>query len=81
MQTYYMEQLNALVEGNGIRLQIHIGVTQKRFKFRCYIDSFQTEAQLTDGQERLVRGSFNIRLKGQLIPEVLQKDVSALKDI
>ena len=78
MQTYYMEQLNALVEAMEYASDSYWG-DPERFKFRCYIDSFQTEAQLTDGQERLVRGTFNIRLKGQLIPEVLQKDVSALK--
>ena len=78
MQTYYMEQLNALVEAMEYASDSYWG-DPERFKFRCYIDSFQTEAQITEGQERLVRGSFNIRLRGQLIPEVLQKDVAALK--
>jgi len=78
MQTYYMEQLNALVEAMEYASDSYWG-DPERYKFRCSIDSFQTEAQLTDGQERLVKGTFNIKLKGQLIPEVLQKDITALK--
>ena len=76
--TDYIAQMNKLIEMINYSSESYWG-DPERFKFRCYIDSFQTEAQLTDGQERLVRGSFNIRLKGQLIPEVLQKDVTALK--
>ena len=78
MQTYYMEQLNALVEAMEYASDSYWG-DPERFKFRCFIDSFTTSAELADGQERLVRGTFDIRLRGQLIPEVLQKDVTALK--
>ena len=80
MQTYYMEQLNALVEAMEYASDSYWGDPQ-RFKFRAFIDSFNTTTELADGQERLVRSDFNIRLRGQLIPETLQKDVTAMKRV
>lgn len=80
MQTYYMEQLNALVEAMEYASDSYWG-DPERFKFRCFIDNFDTTTELADGQERLVRSNFNIRLRGQLIPEVLQKDVTSMKRV
>ena len=31
------------------------------------------------GQDRLVKGTFNIRLRGYIIPDVIQKDLNAMK--
>jgi len=78
MQTYYMEQLNALVEAMEYASDSYWG-DPERFKFRCFIDNFETATELADGQERLVRSTFNIRLRGQLIPETFQKDVNSIK--
>ena len=78
MQTYYMEQLNGLIEAIEYASDSYWG-DPERYKFRCMIDSFGSLAELSDGQERLVRGNFNIRLRGQIIPEVKQKDLNSIK--
>ena len=80
IQTYYMEQLNKIIESVEYASDSYWG-DPERFKFRSFIDSFQTNTELTAGQDRLVRGTFDIRLRGYIIPEVMQKDVTALKKV
>ena len=80
IQTYYMEQLNKIIESVEYASDSYWG-DPERFKFRSFIDSFQTATELTAGRDRLVRGTFNIRLRGYIIPEVMQKDVTALKKV
>ena len=80
IQTYYMEQLNKIIESVEYASDSYWG-DPERFKFRSFIDSFQTTTELTAGKDRLVRGTFDIRLRGYIIPEVMQKDVTALKKI
>ena len=78
IQTYYMEQLNKIIESVEYASDAYWG-DPERFKFRAFIDSFQTATELTAGRDRLVRGNFNIRLRGYIIPGVIQKDVTELK--
>ena len=80
IQTYYMEQLNKIIESVEYASDSYWG-DPERFKFRSFIDSFQTTTELTAGRDRLVRGTFDIRLRGYIIPEVMQKDVTALKKV
>jgi len=80
IQTYYMEQLNKIIESVEYASDSYWG-DPERFKFRSFIDSFQTTTELTAGKDRLVRGTFDIRLRGYIIPEVMQKDVTALKKV
>jgi len=78
IQTYYMEQLNKIIESIEYASDSYWG-NPERFKFRAFIDNFTTATELTQGQERLVKGSFNIRLRGYIIPEVIQKDLNSIK--
>ena len=80
MQTYYMEQLNNLIESIEYASDSYWG-DPERYKFRCFIDSFGSTTELTQSTERLVRGNFTIRLRGQIIPEVKQKDLKSLKTV
>ena len=80
VQTYYMEQLNKIIESIECASDSYWG-DPERFKFRSFIDSFQTTTELTTGKDRLVKGNFNIRLRGYIIPEVMQKDITALKKV
>jgi hypothetical protein len=73
-----MEQLNKLIESIEYASDSYWGDPQ-RYKFRCFIDGFGSTTELSQGQERLVRGNFTIRLRGQIIPEVKQKDLNSLK--
>ena len=56
-----------------------IGGNPERFKFRAFIDNFTTATELTKGQDRLVKGTFNIRLRGYIIPDTIQKDLNSIK--
>tara|TARA_R100001509_G_C4874777_1_gene218165 strand:+ start:997 stop:1983 length:987 start_codon:yes stop_codon:yes gene_type:complete len=78
IQTYYMEQLNKIIESCEYASDAYWG-DPERFKFRAFIDSFATATELTAGQDRLVKGTFNIRLRGYIIPDVIQKDLKSLK--
>jgi len=75
-----MEQLNKLIESVEYASDSYWG-DPERFKFRCFIDSFGSTTELVQSTERLVRGTFSIRLRGQIIPEVKQKSTTALKAV
>jgi hypothetical protein len=76
--TYYVEQLNKIVEAINYASDAYWG-DPERFKFQARIDSFNTVNELADTEERVVKSTFNIRLHGHIIPDVLQKDMNALK--
>jgi len=76
--TYYIEQLNKIVEAINYASDAYWGDPQ-RFKFQARIDSFNTISELSDNAERAVKSTFNIRLNGYLVPNVLQKDMNAIK--
>jgi hypothetical protein len=43
------------------------------------IDSFGFQTELVNNDERIVRSTFNIKLNGYIVPEILQKDITAIK--
>ena len=77
IQTYYMEQLNKIIESCEYASDAYWG-DPERFKFRAFIDSFSTATELTTGRDRLVKGTFNIRLRGYIIPDTVQKDMNSI---
>ena len=78
VQTYYMEQLNKIVESINYASDAYWG-NPERFKFRAAIDSFSTTTELTQGKDRLVRSAFTINLYGYIVPETIQKDLATIK--
>jgi hypothetical protein len=76
--TYYVEQLNKIVEAIGYASDAYWG-DPERFKFKALIDSFGFQTELTQDDERVVRSTFNIRLNGYIVPDILQKDINSLK--
>ena len=78
IQTYYMEQLNKIVEAFEYASDAYWG-NPERYMFRAFIDSFSTATELTANKDRLVTGTFNIRLRGYLIPDTIQKDLNSTK--
>jgi len=76
--TYYVEQLNKIVEAMEYASDSYWGNPQ-RYQFKSMIDSFGFQTELAQDDERIVRSTFNIRLNGYIIPEILQKDITALK--
>ena len=78
IQTYYMEQLNKIVVSCEYASDAYWG-NPERYMFRSFIDSFNTATELTVNKDRLVTGTFNIRLRGYLIPDTIQKDLNSTK--
>ena len=78
IQTYYMSQLNKIIEACEYASDAYWG-NPERFKFRAFIDSFTTATELVQNQDRLVKGTFGIRLRGYIIPDTIQKELKSMK--
>jgi hypothetical protein len=75
--TYYVEQLNKIVEAIQYASDSYWG-NPERFKFRAMIDSFGFQAELNENDERVVRSTFTVKLNGYLIPDTIQKGTTAI---
>jgi hypothetical protein len=78
ISTYYIEQLNKLIEAFNYASDSYWGDPEK-FKFRARIDSFATPVEIVQGGERTVKATFSLKLHGYIVPETTQKDLSVLK--
>jgi hypothetical protein len=76
--TYYVEQLNKIVEAMEYASDAYWGDPQ-RYQFKSMIDSFGFQTELADRDERIVRSTFDIKLNGYIIPDILQKDITSLQ--
>jgi len=76
--TYYVEQLNKIVEAMEYASDAYWGNPQ-RYQFKASIDSFGFQTELVNNDERIVRSTFDIKINGYIIPDILQKDITALK--
>jgi hypothetical protein len=77
IQTYYVEQLNKIIEAVNYASDSYWG-NPERFKFSARIDSFSTINELTEGQDRIVKATFDISLNGYMIPDTIQKNLTSL---
>lgn len=78
IQTYYVDQLNKLIEAINYATPSYWG-DPERFKFKASIDSFTTTNELNDGQDRIVKSTFTLKLSGYIIPDMLQRDIDSFK--
>ncbi len=76
--TYYREQMNPIIESINYASDSYWG-DPSRYKFRAKIESFTDNTTLSQGEERLVRTSFSIQLKGYIIPNIINKDLASIK--
>jgi len=76
--TYYVEQLNKIVEAMEYASDAYWGNPQ-RYQFKAAIDTFGFQTELVENDERVVRSTFDIKINGYIIPDILQKDITALK--
>jgi hypothetical protein len=76
--TYYVEQLNGIVEAIEYASDSYWGNPQ-RYQFKAAINSFNTVTELPQDNVRVVRSTFDIKIYGYIIPNTLQNDVSSLK--
>ena len=76
--TYYVEQLNKIIEAIEYASDAYWGDPQ-RYQFKASIDSFGFQTELVENDERIVRSTFTIKINGYIIPDILQKDITAIK--
>ena len=74
--TYYVDQMNKIIEAINYASDSYWG-DPERFKFRAMIDNFTTAVETQIGAERSVRTTFNIRLNGYIIPDIVQKSLNS----
>ena len=80
ISTYYVEQMNGLVEAINYASDSYWGDPQ-RFKFRATINSITTDTLLPASGERVVKSTFSMKLHGYVVPNVTQKQLSAVKKV
>ena len=78
VQTYYTDQLNKIVEAINYASDSYWG-DPERFKFKATIDGFNSISEVTQGEQRAVRSTFNINMYGYIIPDTIQKDLNSIK--
>jgi hypothetical protein len=78
IQTYYVEQLNKIIEAVNYASDSYWG-DPERFKFKASIDSYSTTVEITDNTNRIVKGTFSIKLFGYVVPDTIQKELTAIK--
>ena len=78
IQTYYVEQLNKIIEAVNYASDSYWG-DPERFKFKASIDSYATTVEITDNTNRIVKGTFTIKLFGYVVPDTIQKELTSIK--
>ena len=78
IQTYYVEQLNKIVEAINYASDSYWG-NPERFKFKAQIDSFTTTNEINQDDDRVVKSTFSLALYGYIVPDNIQKDITAIK--
>ena len=78
VQTYYVAQLNKIVEAVNYASDAYWG-DPERFKFMATIDSYQTPIEISDNSNRVAKATFNLKIKGYIIPDNIQKQLVAIK--
>ena len=76
--TYYIEQLNKIVEAINYASDSYWG-NPERYQFRARIDNFATPVQVEQKGERSVKATFSLKLYGYLVPDTVQKQLNAIK--
>lgn len=77
ISTYYIDQLNKIVEAINYASDSYWG-DPERYKFRVSINTINTPTELVQDSVRSVKANFNMVLNGQIIPDIIQKDNSAI---
>ena len=78
ISTYYMEQMNGIVEAINYASDSYWG-NPERYQFRARIDSVATNVELPEGNNRVVKSTFSIKMYGYIVPNILQKDLASIK--
>ena len=74
----FIEQNNKIVEAIEYASDSYWG-DPNRWKFKASIDNFATTVNVENGADRAAKSTFNIKLNGYLIPDVVNKDLAAAR--
>jgi hypothetical protein len=74
--TYFVEQMDKLIESVNFASRSYWG-DPSRFQFYSSIESFEDSITYAIGENRAVRTNFNLTLNGYLIPDSINKALSA----
>ena len=77
--TSYLEHMNKIVEIINYWEGSYWG-DEDRFKFKTKIDSFSQNIDITTDKGRLVRSDFTLEIRGFLIPEVANDQITTQKE-
>ncbi len=80
IMTYYMEQMNKIVEAMNYASDTYWGDPQ-RFKFQAIVGAFNNVTEANISGERIVKTTFQIKLLGHLVPDIIQRDLTGVKKV
>lgn len=72
--TEYVEQMNGIVESINFASDSYWG-DPERFKFRASIDNYTTVTELNQGQDRVVKTTFQIKMAGYIVSDAINTSV------
>jgi len=73
--TEYVEQMNKIVESINFASDAYWGDPEK-FNFRAMIDNYTTTTEVTQGQDRTVKTSFQISMMGHIVPDSINTSIA-----
>ena len=73
--TEYVEQMNKIVESINYASDSYWG-DPERFKFRAAIDNYTTTTELVEGNDRVVKTTFQIKMAGYIVPDTINTSVA-----
>ena len=73
--TEYVEQMNKIVESINFASDAYWG-DPERFNFRAMIDSYTTSTEMSQGQDRTVKTSFEIKMMGHIVPDSINTSIA-----
>jgi hypothetical protein len=76
--TYYVEQMNKVIESINYASDAYWG-DPARFKFNARIDNFTPNVTINQGENRLVKTNFSIKMRGYIIPDSINKELVSTK--
>jgi len=78
--TYFVEQMNGLIESINYASRTYWGDPTK-FQFYSSIESFEESITYEIGEDRAVKNTFSITLNGYIIPDSVNKSISAMNRV
>ena len=73
--TEYVEQMNKIVESINFASDSYWGDPEK-FKFRAMIDTYTTTTEMVQGQDRMIKTNFTIKLLGHIVPDSINTSIA-----